>query len=420
MNIQTKLTGLRSKCFGSRIAQSTVIGVYLLSSSLWLHTAERSVLAFLMVLFSFLLLYYADKLPVPVRIAVGGGVFCLLIPLVTDANPYYLEVVSNVGIFIALALGLNIVVGFAGLLDLGFVAFFAIGAYTYAIFATKQANQFIPPAFMQFPLSGEWFWLFLVIGLFVAALFGVILGFPALKVKGDYLAIVTLGFGEIVRIVFNNLDRPVNITNGSRGLPNIAQPELFGIAFKPIHYYYLILIVVAITIIVIRRMENSRLGRSWVAIREDELAAQASGIRLLRTKLFAFAIGASFAGVMGVIFAAKQTFIDPSSFVLMQSISIVVMVVLGGSGSIPGVIVGAAIVTVLNVQVLQEFATWLKGLSFISIPPELDPSQYQRLILGIILVLFAIFRPKGIIPARRPSIDMEAIRRSDKEGKPLE
>jgi branched-chain amino acid transport system permease protein len=409
---------LRNILFATRTSQYAVISIYLLIASVWLHFANRSVIPFLMLLFSFLILYYANKIPTKVRIIVGALVFVIILPFASGGNQYYMEVASNVGIYVAMALGLNIVVGFAGLLDLGYVAFFAAGAYAYAIFATAQANQFIPIEIMQFPLSGAWFWPFLIVGLVVAAIFGILLGLPVLKVKGDYLAIVTLGFGEIVRIVFNNLSHPINITNGPRGIPAITQPELFGMTFNTsTHYYYLVLIVIAVIIIVNKRLENSRLGRAWIAIREDELAAQAMGIALVRTKLLAFATGASFAGIVGVIFAAKQTFIDPTSFILMQSISILVMVILGGNGSVPGVIVGASIITVLNVQVLQEISDWMNQLSMsgvLNIPTELDPSKFQRLIFGVILISIAIFRPHGIIPAKRPQIDLERVKELDK------
>jgi len=404
--------------FSSQFSQYVVICLYLFIASLWLHFAEKSVVAFLMLLFSFLVLYFANQIPRQVRIILGALVFLFLLPFASGGNQYYMEVAANVGIYIAMALGLNIVVGFAGLLDLGYVAFFAAGAYSYAIFATSQANHFIPESLIDFPLSGVWFWPFLIVGLLVAAVLGILLGLPVLKVKGDYLAIVTLGFGEIVRIVFNNLDHPVNITNGARGIPAIAPPELFGYTLiSPTQYYYLILLVIAVIIIANKRLEFSRLGRAWIAIREDELAAQAMGISIVRTKLFAFATGASFAGVVGVIFAAKQTFIDPTSFILMQSISILVMVILGGNGSIPGVVVGAAIITVLNVQVLQEISDWMNQLNMagiISIPSELDPSKFQRLIFGIILICVAIFRPNGMIPAKRPAIDVERIKEMDK------
>jgi branched-chain amino acid transport system permease protein len=323
-----------------------------------------------------------------------------------------MEVATQSGIYIAMALGLNIVVGFAGLLDLGFVAFFAIGAYTYGIFSTAQANNFIPGHL--FPLSGSTFWLFIPIGGFIAALFGILLGLPVLRVKGDYLAIVTLGFGEIIRIIFNNMEKPINITNGAMGISSISPPKLFGFEFTHPHQFYFIVIgILAIVIFGVRRLEHSRLGRSWKAVRENEIAAQSMGIPLIRTKLTAFAIGASFSGMMGVVFAAKQTFIDPSSFTLLESITILVMVVLGGMGSVPGVILGAALVTILNLQVLTEFTNWLNQLSMqgvFKVPNAISPSKMQRLIFGIILILVATFRPNGLITAKNRKANEQTLK----------
>ncbi|UFJ41020.1 branched-chain amino acid ABC transporter permease [Brevibacillus humidisoli] len=381
--------------------------------TLALFFLEQSVLAFMGVLLSLLLVYYT-KTSNAVRLTLGVLILLVLIPLVAGDNRYYMEVASQVGIYVAMALGLNIVVGFAGLLDLGYVAFFAAGAYAYAIFATAQANEFIPGDL--FPLGGEWFWPFLIVGLLVAAVFGILLGLPVLRVKGDYLAIVTLGFGEIIRIIFNNLDHPVNITNGPQGLTPIATPELFGYPLNtPFYFYFIVLFVIGFIVLANIRFEHSRLGRAWIAIREDELAAQSMGIPLLNTKLAAFAAGASFAGVVGVIFAAKQTFIDPTSFTLMESIGILVMVILGGSGSIPGVVLGAAFVTVLQVQLLKEFSNFLHALNtsgVISLPNQLDPSKFQRLIFGVLLILAALYRPNGLIPAKRNINDLEEIKKS--------
>ena len=319
-----------------------------------------------------------------------------------DAYQSYMEVSTLVGIYIAMALGLNIVVGMAGLLDFGFVAFFAVGAYTYGIFATAQASNFMP--FGTFPLSGESFWLFIIIGGLVAALFGILLGIPVLRVKGDYLAIVTLGFGEIIRIIFNNLDRPINITNGAMGISSVTPPRLFGIDFLyPSQFYYIVLVLLFFTIFTVRRFEYSKIGRSWKAVRENEIAAQAMGVPLVRTKLMAFAIGATFSGMMGVVFAAKQAFVDPTSFTLLESITILVMVVFGGMGSVPGVILGAAVMTILNLQVLTEMTNWLNQLSLsgiISIPYALSPAKMQRFIFGALLILFALYRPKGLLPAK--------------------
>lgn len=410
----------------ANIGWKSIKGIPLIFTLIWiagfaaaLHFMDKSVIAFLGILFSIILIYYTNTSK-NMRIILGAAVLLLIIPLVAGDNRYYMEVASQVGIYVAMALGLNIVVGFAGLLDLGYVAFFAAGAYAYAIFSTSQANQFIPGEL--FPLSGESFWPFLIIGLIVAAIFGILLGLPVLRVKGDYLAIVTLGFGEIIRIIFNNLDKPINITNGPQGITPIPQPELFGIKMStPFYFYFIVLIVIIFIVIANIRFEHSRLGRAWVAVREDELAAQSMGISLLNAKLAAFATGASFAGVVGVIFAAKQTFIDPTSFTLMESIGILVMVILGGSGSIPGVILGAAFVTVLQVQLLKEFSNFLHSLQqsgIINLPNQLDPSKFQRLIFGIMLILVALYRPNGLIPAKRKKNDLDAIKGSKyAEGK---
>ncbi|WP_429843639.1 branched-chain amino acid ABC transporter permease [Brevibacillus sp. FIR094] len=388
--------------------------IWIVAFSAALYLMDKSVIAFLGILSSIVLVYYTNTSK-SIKMVIGAIVLLLIIPLVAGDNRYYMEVASQVGIYVAMALGLNIVVGFAGLLDLGYVAFFAAGAYAYAIFSTSQANEFI--AGNLFPLSGEWFWPFLIVGLIVAAVFGILLGLPVLRVKGDYLAIVTLGFGEIIRIVFNNLDKPINITNGPQGITPIPSPELFGIKMgTPFYFYFIVLFVIAFIVLANIRFEHSRLGRAWIAVREDELAAQSMGISLLNTKLAAFALGASFAGVVGVIFAAKQTFIDPTSFTLMESIGILVMVILGGSGSIPGVVLGAAFVTILQVQLLKEFSNFLHGLQnagIISLPNQLDPSKFQRLIFGIMLILVALYRPNGLIPAKRKKNDLDAIKNSE-------
>ncbi|MGC5326206.1 branched-chain amino acid ABC transporter permease [Brevibacillus sp. SYSU BS000544] len=393
----------------------TIIWVAVFSTALFL--LDKSVIAFMGVLFSIIIVYYTNTSKT-IRFILGAAILLLIIPLVAGDNRYYMEVASQVGIYVAMALGLNIVVGFAGLLDLGYVAFFAAGAYAYAIFATSQANEFIPGNI--FPLSGDWFWPFLIVGLIVAAVFGILLGLPVLRVKGDYLAIVTLGFGEIIRIIFNNLDKPINITNGPQGLTPIASPELFGLKMStPFYFYFITLFVIAFIVLANIRFEHSRLGRAWIAVREDELAAQSMGISLLHTKLAAFATGASFAGVVGVIFAAKQTFVDPTSFTLMESIGILVMVILGGSGSIPGVVLGAAFVTVLQVQLLKEFSNFLHSLQqagVIDLPSQLDPSKFQRMVFGIMLILVALYRPNGLIPAKRKKNDIDGIKQSGFAG----
>ncbi|PYN52049.1 MAG: branched-chain amino acid ABC transporter permease [Candidatus Rokuibacteriota bacterium] len=330
-------------------------------------------------------------------------------PTIGYFNSYYLEVATQVGIFVALALGLNIVVGLAGLLDLGYVAFFAVGAYSWAIFGSPHANIIFGGE--AFPLAGWWFYVFLFVGLGTAAVTGILLGLPVLRLHGDYLAIVTLGFGEVIRVLANNLDKPINFTNGPKGITPISRPPTpFGLPYGEYFYFLALLIVVAV-IIVNRRLEDSHIGRAWEAIREDELAARAMGVPLVRMKLMAFACGASFAGVMGVLFSAKQVFINPESFTFLESIGVLAMVILGGMGSIPGAIVGATVVTVLNLQVLKGFSLWLNelknagvtifGFSLADLPTQFEPAKYERMVFGIILVLMMIFRPQGIFPARR-------------------
>jgi branched-chain amino acid transport system permease protein len=252
---------------------------------------------------------------------------------------------------------------------------------------------------------------FLPLSLLAAGITGILLGLPALRLRGDYLAIVTLGFGEIIRIVINNLDKPINITNGPKGITPIQPPEIFGYPLnQSIHYYIIVIFIVFFVIFVTRRLEHSRLGRAWAAIREDEVAARAMGIPLLSTKLMAFAIGASFAGMMGVLFAAKQTFIDPSSFGFMESIGVLSMVILGGMGSIPGAIVGATAVVMLQSQILKsfsEFIAQLRDSGILNIPTQLEPAKFERLVFGLILVVMMIFRPQGLIPAKRREMNLQ-------------
>lgn len=395
------------------MAQILLFALYVVVSSASLFLAEKSVIAFLLLLFSILILYFLN-LGNKTKWAIGLVILGVLLPLSAssgDAYQSYMEVATLVGIYVAMALGLNIVVGFAGLLDLGFVAFFAVGAYTYGIFATDQASKFLH--FGHFPLPGESFWVFILLGCLAAALFGILLGVPVLRVKGDYLAIVTLGFGEIIRIVFNNLDKPVNITNGAMGIASITPPKIFGISLVyPNQFYYVVLVIVILVIYVVRKLEFSKMGRAWKAVRENEIAAQAMGIPLVKTKLAAFAIGASFSGMMGVVFAAKQTFVDPTSFTLLESTVILVMVLLGGMGSIPGVILGAAVVTILNLQVLTEITNWLNDLNssgVITIPDALSPAKMQRFIFGALLIVFALYRSKGLLPAKNRQYNPEKL-----------
>jgi branched-chain amino acid transport system permease protein len=299
-------------------------------------------------------------------------------------------------LYILLALGLNIVVGFAGLLDLGYIAFYAVGAYTYALLASPQFNLHLP------------FWIILPIGAAVAALFGVLLGAPTLKLRGDYLAIVTLGFGEIIRIFLNNMSRPVNITNGPIGISRIDPFKLDGFSFGtyqsflglewsgPIKYYYLLLLVALGIIVVNVRLQNSRIGRAWEAIREDEIAARAMGIDTRNLKLLAFAMGASFGGVAGGMFSAIQGFISPESFVLVESIMVVSMVVLGGMGNIWGVILGALLLSFVP-EILRWTVTPLQEALFGRMVVETE--VIRMLLFGLALVLVMLFRPAGLLPS---------------------
>jgi len=312
------------------------------------------------------------------------------------AGTAWVRIANFAILYILLALGLNIVVGFAGLLDLGYIAFYAVGAYTYALLASPHFNLHLP------------FWVILPIGAALAAFFGLLLGAPTLRLRGDYLAIVTLGFGEIVRIFLNNLSRPVNITNGPQGVAGIdpfridgfdfAQYQtILGLEFSgPIKYYYLLLAVVIAVIVINLRLQNSRIGRAWEAIREDEIAAAAMGINTRNVKLLAFAMGASFGGLAGGMFSAIQAFISPESFVLVESIMVVSMVVLGGMGNIWGVILGALLLSFVpeilrwTVQPLQD-ALFGRQL--------LDPEVIRMLIFGLALVLVMLFRPAGLLPS---------------------
>jgi branched-chain amino acid transport system permease protein len=386
----------------------------------------QSVLAFLLMEGSLLLVYYAPVGARP-KVFLGGLVLIVLLPLLGSANAYYLEIGVQIGIYVALALGLNIVVGFVGLLNLGFVAFYAIGAYLWAIFGSPHANQFIAGGF--FPLSPNWFFVFLILSIVVGALTGALLGLPVLRLRGDYLAIVTLGFAEVVRALMNNLDKPINLTNGPRGISPISKPplffkpllEFFGFEIAdakiyPLYFYFLVLAIVFVIILVTRRLENSRVGRAWKAIREDEVAANAMGVPVVRMKLLGFAVGASFASAVGVLFAAKQVFINPESFTFMESIGVLAMVILGGMGSIPGAILGATGVTILNLQLLKGLSLWLNDLrqsgavlslpflgsySLSQIPVQFEPAKYERMVFGLILILMMIFRPQGILPPKQ-------------------
>jgi branched-chain amino acid transport system permease protein len=307
----------------------------------------------------------------------------------------WVRVVNFALLYVMLALGLNIVVGFAGLLDLGYIAFYAVGAYLYALLASPHFG-------LHFP-----FWVILPLGFLVACVFGVLLGAPVLKLRGDYLAIVTLGFGEIIRIFINNLNAPVNITNGPQGITLIDPVRIGGLSFAttdrfagltftgPMKYYYLLLALVLAIITINLRLQNSRIGRAWEAIREDEIAAQAMGINLRNMKLLAFAMGASFGGVAGGMFSAIQGFISPESFGLFESIIVLTMVVLGGMGNIPGVILGAVLLSVF-----PEALRYMSPLQDAVFGRELiDPEAARLLIFGLAMIFIMLFRPAGLLPS---------------------
>jgi branched-chain amino acid transport system permease protein len=331
-------------------------------------------------------------------------VVLLVIPLFL---PSLVDLGANAGVWVLLALGLNIVVGYAGLLDLGYAAFFAIGSYAFAILASGQFNIHIS------------FWLLLPASALVAALFGVILGAPTLRLRGDYLAIVTLGFGEIVPKVVRNA---TPLTGGVNGIVGVDQPHLPPIlgwngnfSFDPVPYYYLILAIIVVSLFLINNLRNSRLGRAWMAIREDEVAAAATGVNTVTTKLLAFAMGAAFSGFAGTFYASKLFVVVPESF-SFQAVSVVVlvMVVLGGMGSIRGVIVGAVLIYLLQHELLIALPGWIAAatgalnigfLNNADIGGIIQRSNY--LIFGIILASIMLIRPQGLLPSTQRKVELE-------------
>jgi branched-chain amino acid transport system permease protein len=302
------------------------------------------------------------SLPLLAILVMGAAAFPFMF------SSYQTSIMISALMYVMLGLGLNIVVGLAGLLDLGYVAFYAVGAYFYAL----MNHHFGLGFWVALPLAGA-----------LAATFGILLGFPVLRLRGDYLAIVTLGFGEIIRLILENWNE---LSFGPSGIAGISRPATFGITLTlqqhMIYLYYIMIFLVILTIIVVSRLRNSRIGRAWIALREDEVACQAMGIDKTRTKLTAFALGATWAGFVGCILAAKTTFINPASFTFMESAMILSIVVLGGMGSIAGVIVGAFILILLP-EYLRAF------------------SQYRMLAFGAAMVLIMVFRPQGIISSVR-------------------
>ncbi|AOY92913.1 ABC transporter ATP-binding protein [Cupriavidus sp. USMAA2-4] len=344
----------------------------------------------------------------------------------TLGGNYWVRVMDFALIYIMLALGLNIVVGFAGLLDLGYIAFYAVGAYLMALLGSPHLSNQFEWIHQLFPnglhLS---VWLVLPLAVLVAATFGVLLGAPTLKLRGDYLAIVTLGFGEIIRIFMNNLDRPVNITNGPKGITAVDPVHLFGFDFSKAHeifglkltpvflYYYLLVALVVVIVFICLRLQNSRIGRAWVAIREDEIAAKAMGINTRNIKLLAFAMGASFGGVSGAVFGSFQGFVSPESFVLWESIYVLAIVVLGGMGHIPGVILGGILLVGFQ-ELLRATAGPVQNMLFGTV--LVDAEVLRQLLFGLAMVGVMLYRPAGLWPSPRKE-DRPVARRAGNVGR---
>lgn len=337
-----------------------------------------------------------------------AAIALLVLPLVLQGfGNAWVRIADMALLYVLLALGLNIVVGYAGLLDLGYVAFFAIGAYMYALLASPHLSETFPLFAAMFPNGlHSPIWLVIPAAAGLAALFGVLLGAPTLRLRGDYLAIVTLGFGEIIRVFMNNLDHPINITNGPKGMGQIDSLSFFGFSLgKRIEiggleiasvtlYYYLFLVLVVASVIISHRLQLSRVGRAWMAIREDEIAAKAMGINTRNLKLLAFGMGATFGGVSGAMFASFQGFISPESFALMESIMIVAMVVLGGIGHLPGVILGA-----VALSALPEVLRYVAGPLQAATGGRLDSSILRQLLIALAMIVIMLMRPRGLWPA---------------------
>ena len=382
------------------------------------------------------------------RLAAASPVRTLVLTVLLLAFPFIATQFGNAWVRIAdiallytmLALGLNVVVGFAGLLDLGYIAFFAIGAYLAGLLASPQFAVLLESLQLEYPAAGEWLlqlvgpvvaangihlsvWLIVPLAALVAGVAGALLGAPTLKLRGDYLAIVTLGFGEIIRIFMNNLNGPVNMTNGPQGI-NLIDPvriggvslagesgsggvvQLGALALPSVSaYYYLFLLLCVATIFIARRLQQSRLGRAWIAIREDEVAAKAMGINVRNMKLLAFAMGATFGGVAGAMFGAFQGFISPESFTLTESIAVLAMVVLGGIGHIPGVVLGAVLLAALP-EVLRHTVEPVQMALFSRV--WIDAEVLRQLLYGLALVLIMLARPAGLWPSPRREDRMAA------------
>ena len=376
-------------------------------------------------------------------------VLALIFPFIAQQfGNSWVRIMDLALLYIMLALGLNIVVGFAGLLDLGYIAFYAIGAYITGLLASPQFAAVLESFVNQYPVVGETLlaifgpeiaqngihlslWVIVPLAALVAAIFGALLGAPTLKLRGDYLAIVTLGFGEIIRIFMNNLNAPVNITNGPQGINLIDPIRIFGVSLAgepgsrstvmigdygmpSVNAYYFLFLALCIAIIFISaRLQHSRLGRAFVAIREDEIAAKAMGINTRNVKLLAFAMGASFGGVAGAMFASFQGFVSPESFSLTESIAVLAMVVLGGMGHIPGVVLGGVLLAALP-EVLRHVVEPMQRMLFGQV--LIDAEILRQLLYGLAMVLIMLNRPAGLWPSPksedRPTADVDTAKKS--------
>jgi branched-chain amino acid transport system permease protein len=341
-------------------------------------------------------------------VQIAAAAALLLLPvLLQGMGDHWVRIADTCLLYIMMALGMNIVVGYAGLLDLGYVAFYAVGAYLFALLASPHLTEQFAwiAAMVPAGLHTPW-WVTIPLAAVLAAFFGTLLGAPTLKLRGDYLAIVTLGFGEIARIFINNLGHPVNITNGARGMGQIDSVSFLGLNLgKPLAlggytvssvtlYYYLFLALTLLTVFVCYRLQDSRIGRAWMAIRDDEVAAEAMGINTRNMKLLAFAMGASFGGVAGAMFASFQGYVSPESFSLQESVMIVAMVVFGGMGHIPGVILGAVLLTAL-----PEMLRYVVGPLQEMTDGRLDAGILRQLLIALAMISAMLLRPHGLWPA---------------------
>ncbi len=342
----------------------------------------------------------------------------LLLPLLLQSfGNHWVRIADTCLLYLLLALGMNVIVGYAGLLDLGYVAFYAVGAYLFALLTSPHLTDNFAWIAALFPAGLHTPWLItLPLGALLAALLGVLFGAPTLKLRGDYLAIVTLGFGEIVRLLIINLGHPINLTNGARGIGPIDSIKLFGLDLgQPMPlgghelasvtlYYYLFLALVVLTVTTCHRVQASRIGRAWMAIRDDEMAARAMGIDVRNLKLLAFGIGASFGGVAGAMFSAFQGFVSPEAFSLQESVVIVAMVVFGGIGHIPGVILGALLLTALP-EVLRYITGPLQAMT----DGRLDAGILRPLLISLAMIFTMRLRPHGLWPAPEHGMSLPRV-----------